>query len=43
MKCYLERKSLKYSFIDDFETQSIASTKTYDERRREWDIVANQA
>jgi len=40
---YLDRRSLKYSFIDDFETKSIASTKTYDERRREWDTIASQA
>ena len=40
---YLDSKNLKYSFIDNYESKSKASTKTYEERLIEWELIASQA
>ena len=40
---FVEKRSLKFNFFDDTDAQSIASTKTYDERKRDWETVASQA
>ncbi len=38
---FVEKRNLKFHFFDDSDALSIASTKTYDERKREWETVAS--